>query len=210
MFHLRGSVVPAFVSRFVFGACVLACSSGAYATSYELVYTGTFSSADALNPASASSPTFFGGTTAFTVDSYFDDSSPNLAPAFGGPFNGYRAYAPTLTPIDIAGVTYTIESASADAAAGVTVSIFDQNSFTPGHYAVGLIVNAPGDGAGFTGDFLSASPNYSASALTPTTFRRLCRRGLWVGRLRAQHRHESGLHARGHSLGALQQQQHRV
>jgi hypothetical protein len=54
---------------------------------------------------------------------------------------------------------------------GVAVSIFDpSNVFTPGRYAVGLFADPVADGAGFVGDFLSASPGFSVTSLRPTEF----------------------------------------
>jgi len=47
---------------------------------------------------------------------------------------------------------------------------FQRQIFNPGRYGIGLIANVLSDGAGIVGDFLSASPDYSVSALTPTTF----------------------------------------
>ena len=151
------------------GALAVAADS-AQATSFELIYSGTFNSTEALNRASDSSPAFFTNTTSFTFHALFDDSSPNLAPVLGGPFNGFRAYAPTSADIDIAGAHYRIETIQANPTAGVSVAIFDQNGFTPGRYSVGLIADPADDGAGIVGDFSSASPNFTVAALTPTLF----------------------------------------
>lgn len=136
----------------------------------QLTYTGTFNTDEALNLASASSPTYFTTTTPFTIRSLFDDSSPNLAPTFGGPFNGFRAYAPSSTTIEIGGMVFSVTSILDNATAGVSVAIFDQNSFFPGRYGIGMIADPFGDGAGVVGDFASASPNFTVSALTPTVF----------------------------------------
>jgi hypothetical protein len=155
--------------RLVAGAFAAAAIS-AQATSFELVYTGAFNSQEALNLASESSPAYFTGSIPFTIHALFDDSSPNLAPALGGPFDGFRAYAPTSVAIDIAGARYSVETILANPSAGVTVAIFDQNSFTPGRYGVGLIADPVNDGAGIVGDFVSASPNFTVAALTPTVF----------------------------------------
>jgi hypothetical protein len=140
------------------------------ATPLQLTYTGTFNTDEALNLASASSPTNFTTTTPFTLISLFDDSSPNLAPTFGGPFDGFRAYAPSSTTIEIGGTVYSVTSILDNPTAGVSVAIFDQNSFFPGRYGIGMIADPFGDGAGFVGDFTSASPNFVVSALTPTVF----------------------------------------
>jgi len=152
-------------------ACAFALAAGsAQATPFELIYSGTFNSSEALNRASDSSPTFFTNTTPFTFHALFDDSSPNLAPMLGGPFNGFRAYAPTSADIDVAGARYRIETIQANPTAGVSVAIFDQNGFTPGHYGIGLIADPADGGADIIGDFLSASPSFTVAALTPTLF----------------------------------------
>lgn len=142
----------------------------AQAASFELVYNGTFNNQDALNLASQSSPTYFTGQTAFTLRASFDTSSPNLAPAVpNSPFVGFRAYAPTMTTIDIGGVSYTMDSFTTNPTAGVTVAIFDQNSFTPGRYAVGILQQPPQDGAGIIADFTGASPAFTVNTLNATT-----------------------------------------
>lgn len=145
-------------------------ASGAHASPFELVYNGTFNTTEALTLQANASPIYFSGSTAFTVHAMFDDSSPNLAPSFGGPFNGFRAYAPTSATIDILGTRYGIETSTVNPLAGVTVAIFDQNSFTPGRYGIGLIANPANNGASIVGSFVSASPNFTASALTPTVY----------------------------------------
>jgi len=135
--------------------------------SFELIYNGAFNSQDALNLASQSTPTNFTGAPAFTIRAFFDTSSPNLAPAVpNSPFVGFRAYAPSLATIDIGGITYTMDTLTTNPTAGVTVAIFDQNSFTPGRYAVGILQQPPQDGAGIVGDFSGASPNFTVSTLT--------------------------------------------
>src|SRR3954463_13211928 len=139
----------------------------AHGASFELIYNGAFNSQDALNLASQSTPTNFTGATAFTIRAFFDTSSPNLAPPVpNSPFVGFRAYAPSLATIDIGGITYTMDSFTTNPTAGVTVAIFDQNSFTPGRYAVGILQQPPQDGAGIVGDFSGASPNFTVSTLT--------------------------------------------
>jgi hypothetical protein len=62
-----------------------------------------------------------------------------------------------------------MDTISTNATAGVTVAIFDQNSFTPGRYAVGILQQPPQDGAGIIGDFSGASPAFTVSTLTSTT-----------------------------------------
>lgn len=169
MLNVEGSAMPRSLLRLLIAGCTLG-AVGAQAAPFELIYTGTFSSVEALNLASASAPTFFTGSTPFTIHALFDDSSPNLAPNAGGPFAGFRAYAPSSATIEIASTPYRIETILTNPLAGVTVAIFDQNSFTPGRYGIGLIADPVSDGAGVVGDFASASPNFTAAALTPTVF----------------------------------------
>jgi PEP-CTERM motif len=157
------------IAGWLTGACILAAVPVS-ATPFELVYTGTFNTQEALNLASASSPSYFTGFTPFTIHAVFDNSSPNLAPTFGGPFNGFRAYAPSSATIDIAGTRYSIETILTNPLAGVTVAIFDRNSFEPGRYGIGLFADPVADGAGVVGDFESASPDFTVAALTPTVF----------------------------------------
>lgn len=147
-------------------------SSNAKATPFELIYNGSFNNQDALNLASQSTPTLFTGVTPFTIRAFFDTSSPNLAPPSPPappPFAGFRAYSPSLVTIDIAGATYSMENFTSNATAGVTVAIFDRNSFTPGRYAIGILQQPPQDGAGIIADFSGASPDFTASTLTSST-----------------------------------------
>jgi hypothetical protein len=151
-------------------ACALtAAAIGAQAAPYELVYSGTFDTTESLNLAGGSR-TFFTGSTPFTIQASFDNSSPNLLPpAF--PFLGFHAYVPSSATIRIGGTTYSIETAATNPTAGVTVTIFDRSQiFNGGRYGIGLIADVLHDGAGIVGDFASASPNFTVDALTPTTF----------------------------------------
>lgn len=162
-----GPAVSRLLLNVLGGGYVLGAVS-AQAAPFELIYTGTFATTEALNVASASTPTFFTNSTPFTIHALFDDSSLNLAPSAGGPFTGFRAYAPSSATIEITGTLYGIETSVTSPSAGVTVAIFDQNSFTPGRYGIGLIADPVADSAGIVGDFTSASPNLIAAALTPT------------------------------------------
>ena len=144
----------------------------ANATPFELIFNGSFNNQDALNLASQSSPTFFTGNTPFTIRAFFDTSSPNLAPPSPPappPFAGFRAYSPSLVTIDIGGTAYVMDSFTTNPTAGVTVAIFDQNSFTPGRYAIGILQQPPQDGAGIIADFSGASPNFTVNTLTSST-----------------------------------------
>lgn len=136
----------------------------------QLIYNGVFNTQNALNLASDSTPTFFAEPTPFTINAWFDTSTTNLAPSFGGPFDGFRAFAPSKVTITIGGKAYDVETIDTNPAAGATVAVFDTNSFTPGHYGVGILQDPPADGAGIIGDFEGASPDFTASAITPTVF----------------------------------------
>lgn len=145
-------------------------SINAQATVFDLHYTGWFGTAEALNLQSDSSPTYFDQATSFSMMARFDDASPNLAPPSPPappPFAGFRAYAPISMSIDVAGMHFTVNDTDNPL---LSVSIFDQNSFRPGRYAAGFIVDPGTDGAGIVGDFKSASPDFVVSDLKPTTF----------------------------------------
>ena len=143
----------------------------AQAAPFQLIYNGSFNNQDALNLASQSTPTYFTGDTPFTIRAWFDTSSPNLAPPVPTPpFSGFRAYSPSLVTIDIGNQTYTMDNFTTNPTAGVTVAIFDRNSFTPGRYAIGILQQPPQDGAGIIGDFAGSSTDFTANALTSTTF----------------------------------------
>jgi hypothetical protein len=158
----------------VIGAlAILFASASVQATPLQLIYQGVFNTQNALNPVGQANPTHFTTATPFTLHAWFDTTSPNLAPPsppFPPPFAGFRAYAPSLVTITIGAETYTIESITTNPTAGATVAIFDRNSFTPGRYGVGIIQQPVQDGAGFVGDFMGASPDFTVNALTPTTF----------------------------------------
>ena len=147
-------------------------STNSQAAPFELIYSGSFNTQNALNLTSQSNPTYFTGTTPFTINAWFDTSSPNLAPPLPAPtpFAGFRAYAPSLITITVGGQTYTMDSFTTNPTAGATIAIYDQNSFTPGHYGIGILQQPPQDGAGIIGDWLSASSDFTVNTLTPTTF----------------------------------------
>src|SRR5689334_16487820 len=146
---LRGGCRSALhvTAGLLFFALIVPC---ARAASLELIYNGAFNNQDALNLASQSTPTFFPSDTPFTIHAWFDANSPNLAPPSPPappPFAGFRAYSPSLATIDVSGQTYTIENFNTNPTAGVTVAIFDKNTFMPGRYAVGILQQPPQDGA---------------------------------------------------------------
>lgn len=152
---------------------LLFASASASAAPLQLIYQGVFNTQNALNPAGQAAPTYFAAATPFTLRATFDTSSPNLAPTFPPappPFGGFRAYAPSLVTITIGAVTYTVETITTNPTAGAAVAIFDRNSFTPGRYGIGILQQPVEDGAGFVGDFVGASPDFTVSALGATTF----------------------------------------
>jgi hypothetical protein len=155
------------------GAAFMLVANHAQAASFELIYNGSFNTQNALNLASKSTPTYFTADTPFTIRAWFDTSSPNLAPASPPappPFAGFRAYSPSLAILDVGGQSYTIENFATNPTAGVTVAIYDQKSFMPGRYAIGILQQPPQDGAGIIGDFSGASPNFTANDVTATRF----------------------------------------
>ncbi|MFL6465938.1 MAG: hypothetical protein ACJ73N_16205 [Bryobacteraceae bacterium] len=117
-------------------------SKDAQAAPFELIYSGSFNTQNALNLASQSNPTYFTEYTSFTLRAFFDTSSPNLAPPsppLPPPFAGFRSYAPSLVTIDIGNQIYTVDSITTNATAGVAVAIFDRNAFFPGRYGIGIL-----------------------------------------------------------------------
>ncbi len=159
-----------FGSSALIAAASLLTASGAKAAVFDLHYTGWLSTDEALNLKSDSDPTYFTEATSFSLWARFDDASPNMAPPsppFPPPFAGFRAYAPISMSIDVAGMHFSVSDADNPL---LSVSIFDQNSFIPGRYAIGFIVDPATDGAGIVGDFKSASPDFVVSDLKPTTF----------------------------------------
>jgi len=50
------------------------------------------------------------------------------------------------------------------------VALFDQNTFTPGRYGVGILQQPPQDGAGIIGDFAGATPDFTGAVSTATVF----------------------------------------
>lgn len=146
-------------------ALLLAISSvGAQAGEFQLTYTGAFNSVDSLNGAA------FAEGTPFTAVAVFRDDGTNYASPVG--VAGFVAYSPLWATIRFGGKTYSIETVNQNAAAGITVAVFDNTTpfGPPGHYAVGFIADVPNDGAGIVGDFVSASPGYTATSLVPTVY----------------------------------------
>lgn len=156
------------IAAMLLGVGTLIAAPAADAGTFKLVYDGSFSSADALNL--QGSPTdYFPSSTPFTATALFDDSSPNLAAPVGTP--GFVAYSPLSATLTVGGRTYNVATYAQDPVRGVTVAVFDDTTpYGNGHYAIGLLQNPLADGAGFIGDWLSASPPFSAAHLVTTVF----------------------------------------
>ena len=156
------------------GAACVAALAGALAPSasaneFQLTYAGSFNTTDALN-LEGTPTTDFTALTPFTATAVFDDASPNLAAPVGNA--GFVAYSPILATLTVAGQTYNFATTEQNPTAGVSVAIFDGTTGfgPPGHYAAGLLQNPLQDGAGFIGDWASATPTFSAAHLVPTIF----------------------------------------
>ncbi len=167
----KGRPRAAVAVRAAAAACVALAATTVQAALLRLDYSGAFTTAEAFNLATDASPSFFTAATPFSFRAVFDDASPNLAPRPPipppNPFDGFVAYAPTSFTMTVLGADYTVAVADNP---GFAVSIFDRNSFVPGRYGVGFIVDAVADGAGIVGDFVSASPDYTVSSLVPTVY----------------------------------------
>jgi hypothetical protein len=158
-----------FLGRAVFCAMAILLVMGmtsmnSQAGEFQLTYTGTFNSSDSFNG------TAFANGAPFTEVAVFTDTGTNYAAPVGVP--GFVAYSPLWATISFGGNTYTMDTASQNAIAGVTVAVFDRTTpfGPPNHYAVGLLSDVLSDGTGIIGDFVSASPNYLATSLVPTVY----------------------------------------
>ena len=147
---------------------LIATNTPTFANTFKFTYTGSFSSANALNPA-GDPTTFLSGPTPFTAEALFDDTSPNLAAPIG--VSGFVAYSPLWATLTLGGHTYDVTTYDQNPVEGVTVAIFDNTTpFGPTHFATGFLQNPLADGAGFIGDWVSATPAFSAAHLTSTVF----------------------------------------
>lgn len=157
------------------GAAALATGAAptASADQFKFVYTGAFDSKDALNLKGAAVSSFT-GSVPFTATAFFDTASPNIAAPISVP--GFVAYSPYAATLTVGGNTYNVQTYNQNPTTGVTVAIFDNT--TPfgidpvtgaDHYAIGLLQDPLADGAGFVGDWLSASTPFSATHLVATT-----------------------------------------
>ncbi len=161
-------------------AAIGSFSSPARAVELVLTYTGTIHAADSLT--AAGGPDLITADSLFTFVARFDTSTPNIVGPLPrpGPGSGFVAYVPSQASFTIGGVNYALTGLGAGN--GPTITIFDaSNIFNPGRYGVGLVVNPLADGAGFVGDFLSASPGFSVASLGPTTFQNFAGAGYSAG-----------------------------
>ena len=148
-------------------------ASSASADLFDLVYNGNFSTANALNLSGAPTQNF-AAPTPFTLTALFDTASPNIVAPIGVP--GFVAYSPLSAVLSIGGQDYNLTTYNQNPVSGLTVTIFDDTTpfgLTPSgqnHYGVGLLANPLQDGAGFVGDWDSASPTFSATHLVSTEF----------------------------------------
>lgn len=156
------------IATALLGVGTLITVPAANAGTFKFIYSGSFNTNDALNL--QGSPTdYFSGSTPFTATALFDDTSPNLAAPVGT--SGFVAYSPISATLTVGDRTYDVATYNQDSARGVTVAVFDDTTpFGAGHYASGFLQNPVADGAGFIGDWLSASPPFSAAQLVTTTF----------------------------------------
>ncbi len=159
-----------------------ALAQTAQATEFKLTLSGVFNGTGAdptTNPTETLTPTGGGAnllTTpneAFTLTGIFNTSSPNLIAGLMPPIlaMGWVDYAPLSVTLTVGGTTYSVATYTDSVAQGLTVAVFDTTQvFGHGHYGVGFIQNPVQDGAGIVGDFLTATPAYTASSLVPTTY----------------------------------------
>ena len=148
-------------------------ASPASADLFDLVYTGNFSTANALNLQGAAAQNF-AAPTPFTITALFDTASPNIVAPVGVP--GFVAYSPLSAVLSVGGQDFNLTTYNQNLVSGVTVTVFDDTTpfgLTPSganHYGVGIIANPLMDGAGIVGDWVSASPTFSAANLVSTEF----------------------------------------
>ena len=162
-------------SRLCGSACVAMAASvmapAASAKEFQFTYTGAFNTLDALNLQGATTADFT-AETPFTATALFDDSSPNIVAPVG--VSGFVAYSPISATLTVNGKTYDLATYDQNQAQGVTVALFDDTTpfANPGtkRYAAGFLQNPLADGAGFIGDWNTATPTFSAANLVPTTF----------------------------------------
>jgi len=160
---MRQELVQRGTAALIGAALLAATMPQARASVFLMTLDGYLSTADAITPGPALT-----GDTPFIVQATFDDASPNLVAPTHLP--GFVAYTPLQVTLSVLGQTYTVAPYDPATHTGVSVAIFDATSpFVPGHLGLGLIQDPLADGAGIVGDWLTASPPYSVSALTPTT-----------------------------------------
>jgi hypothetical protein len=153
----------------VTGTLVLAAAP-AHAQPFALLMEGTLDGRSGIVAGGVTTP--FTGVTPFTLEAYFDVSSPNLVAPI--PVPGFVAYRPTSIQLTVGGRTYAMQSYDAANPLGVAVAIFDNTTpfGPPNRYGVGIIQDPLADGSGFVADYGGASPAFAigSTGIIPTTF----------------------------------------
>jgi hypothetical protein len=155
----------------VLAGLVLVTGNVANAAPFQLTYTGVFATTDSIS-ADGGPITNFANPTPFTFTAIFDTTSINYV-SFLPPFlqSGWVSYSPISATLSVGGKTYSVDDFASNPASGVAVAIFDQNTiFQPGYYGIGFIQDPIADGSGIVGDFVGASPNFTAGNLVSTVF----------------------------------------
>jgi len=150
----------------IVGAVIaLGIATGAHAEPFVFTLQGQF-----YNATLSGTPIPYG--TPFTAVADFDTSSPNIVAPIGLP--GFVAYSPSSVSFTFNGNTYQATPYSNAVPDGLAVDIFDKTTPFPAvpEYGVGLASKPLGvpPSAGIIADFNAASPEFSASQLTTTTF----------------------------------------
>lgn len=160
----RAATAAAALAVLVAGA-----AAPARAQTFEMVMHGALDGRSGI--LSGGTTTAFAGTSAFTIEAFFNRASPNLVAPIGMP--GFVAYTPIAVQLTIGGRTYAVQSFDAAHPTGVSVAIFDGTTpfGPPGHYAAGLIQNPLIDGAGIVADYTGATPAFTlGTGVVPATF----------------------------------------
>jgi hypothetical protein len=179
------SILNRNLSRgFATGTLAIALSAAsaapALATKFELTLSGVFNGTGAgttemLNAGPGGANILTTPNEPFTLTGIFDSSGPNLIASLP-PFvsTGWVDYAPLSVTLTVGGTTYSVatyDGSMPNGGPGFSVAIFDTTQiFGTGHYGAGFIQTPVPDGAGIVGDWLTATPTYTATSLAPTTY----------------------------------------
>lgn len=157
-----------------------ATAAPALAAKFELTLSGVFNGTGAgttetLNAGPGGANILTTPDEPFTLTGIFDSSSPNLIAGLPPPLStGWVDYAPSSVTLTVGGTNYSVatyDGSMLNGGPGFSVAIFDTSQiFGPGHYGAGFIQTPVPDGAGIVGDWLTATPTYTATSLVPTTY----------------------------------------